>query len=116
LTIEPPDDLKKLIFLFVENVPEQLRQGSPTLNSFLKLLVKLRTIILQDIAALSLKGREHILCSLPVFSSEAFIQFRKRLAEVMETNEGNQSAAIDAILPGLNQRLVSQHSHLWVFC
>jgi hypothetical protein len=85
--VEPPECLTRMIFPFadrcLQDVEDQSKQDHVdryTAVHFLKLLIDLRRIILQDAAATLVthgERREHPIFQLPVFQQEAFeVRFR----------------------------------------
>jgi hypothetical protein len=81
--VEPPESLKLLIFPFIESEMENVRDAvdddkkeRPTAVCTLRLWKALRTIILQDAAAMFVKHpsrKDHTFFKLPLFRSSAFL-------------------------------------------
>lgn len=114
-TIKPPDELVAKIFPFaaqcyanVQNVTDK-----PTLKAFLKLLLNMRSIIIQDVAMMLLQGRKHLLFdSIPVFHDPLFIEYQQRLAFAVNNHQNPVDTAIDVVLPGLRNQLANNQSQL----
>ena len=147
--VEPPEDLQKKLFVFVDEhlqkVDEEItRNGNDksgcylgAAKSFLEMLVRLRTIILQDMAAMVVsdeisdenRTRNHpLFCSCHfrhIFQSVEFHvsavvcfcfyftllllttlkEYTQRMRTALEVAPTTQNVTVDAVLPGLNQRL-----------
>jgi hypothetical protein len=80
--VEPPEELKYMIFPFADQSLKEVEEAKArdgkeryTAVYFLRLLIRLRTVILQDAAAMLIKERHrcsHLLFKLPVFASPLF--------------------------------------------
>jgi hypothetical protein len=77
--VEPPDDLLKMIFPFIESELAKLQESDDkhiTAMATLKFWQYLRKVILQDAAVMFIEHgndrRNHVLWRLPVFKTQAF--------------------------------------------
>jgi hypothetical protein len=87
-TVEPAEELQKLIFPQLEQLEEQIARGhedKTTARAFCYLLRSLRRIILQDAAALMHEGRtRHRLFQHAVFCGAAFQDFKRQVVVAIE--------------------------------
>lgn len=118
--LDPPKELVNMIWPWLDSALAYVMTDedklNPTARYFLEFLQILRTIILQDAAAMFviLGGEEveegeqrrlyHSIFNLPVFQSELFLSFveemRVKLAEATDPND----TAIEKALPGVNRK------------
>jgi hypothetical protein len=89
-TCVPSEELKKSIFPCLEQKEEEIKHAETLDNkyrctawAFVQLLKELRTILLQDVAALVLKGRKHAVFELPQFQTPAFLAFKEQMRETL---------------------------------
>jgi hypothetical protein len=81
--VEPPESLQKMIFPFIESEMENVRiavetekKGKPTAMCTLRLWLRFRSIILQDVAEIFIKypaRKDHCMFRLPIFHSSDFL-------------------------------------------
>ena len=86
---EPPDELMKLIFPWVESVIQDLEQKKRkdlSTSGFLQLLKRLRVIILQDACFLVEKFPKSAVWRHPVFSSTEFERYRVTVTEGVKSS------------------------------
>lgn len=108
--LQPPEDLQRQIFPFVEKELESTK--SPTAKAFLNLFKRLRIVITQDIAVLKHQGRKHFLFSLPIFETQSFIQFQQSLIGHIEASKLTINDRIDSVLPGIQELITNSHQNL----
>ena len=77
--VEPPEELSRQIFSFIEHDFPLVMGKSSTAVAFLLLLKLLRSVVLQDVAAMKLLNLDHMIFHLPVFESELFARFMESL-------------------------------------
>ena len=61
-------------------------------------------MILQDVAVLLSKGRDHPVFRMAVFKGEDFKCFQQRVMLVIETEANPADAKLDTLIPGINER------------
>ena len=112
--VKPSDDLQRQIFPFIEPLELELASSPvshPTASAFLTLLKRLRVVILQDAAILLDQGRKHSLFCMDVFTTPEFMDFKGRLlATVHESQADPASLTVQAVLPGICERLDNMQS------
>jgi hypothetical protein len=113
---KPPEELEKSIFPCLEQKEEQI-QHAETLDrkyrctawAFVQLLKELRTVILQDVAELLLKGRKHAVFELPPFKTAEFLAFKEEMRAALESAPaGNPTATVDYRM--LSSQLATYHA------
>ena len=85
--VQPPENLQKRIFPFVETAITSIRTDGSTYQTalaFLNVLKRLRVVLLQDVAAMMILGRLHYLFEYPVFKHADFVQFISDLHQHIE--------------------------------
>jgi hypothetical protein len=116
----PSDELCSLIWPWLDGCLQAVEDSEgehPTALHFLHFLVLLRSVILQDAAAMIVFLRrdeeeggerrlQHALFDLPVFCSPLFVSFVDEMATLLVEEEGNDpnEMLIERALPGVNRR------------
>jgi hypothetical protein len=105
--LEPPEGLQKMIFPFIEEAQRTINVGNRTASSFLKLLQRLRSVILQDAASFFLSDRwnHYIFQNLDIFKTDAFLSFASQLRAKMSEASDPADASVESVLPGVSSRL-----------
>lgn len=112
--LEPPDDLKRQVFPFLEKLEESLLASSDgetryTALHFVRLLKTLRSVALQDAAVMfefHPERRQHQLFKrIKVFSSDGFKNYCSQMRAAISAAESPFDANVHAVLPGVNERL-----------
>jgi hypothetical protein len=116
--IEPPDSLKSQVFPFVTEdlIDSMSSQNKSTSLMFLKMLVRLRSIILQDVACMVLQGLNHAIFSNEIFRSADFLHFCVQMRSALDgaKSKDPQNKSIDSVLPGVLNQFEAVNSHLLV--
>ena len=105
--IDPPQSLQRMIFPFIEEAQETINVENRTARSFLQLLQRLRSVILQDAASFILSDRwsHYVFQNLDVFKTRAFSTFaselRTRISEAIDPAD----ASVESVLPGVCSRI-----------
>ena len=112
MTYDVPPQLQQRIWPWLEAAKEDVRRNASnsstlvTAQAFLTLLTNLRPVILQDVAVLMARGRDHKLFKLPVFQSDAFKEFQSGLLHHIENEE---STAPDMVVVRRLVPLIAHH-------
>ena len=110
--VQPPEELAKLIFPFIEGQLEHYRGKNPTAVAYLKMLLRLRSVILQDAAQMKILGLDHMIFHLPVFCSGLFAEFCASVKNYLSTTVNPFEASIESVLPGIQSKIDSVHSDI----
>ncbi|CEP17888.1 hypothetical protein [Parasitella parasitica] len=109
--LEPPLELQQQIFPAIETWMHRLNdendaayQNSKSAAAFIKLMLKLRKIILQDAVLWRQLDSENRIFKEPVFSSAAFKQFEADLLVHMEATPTPSTMVLQETLPVIEQR------------
>lgn len=115
--VEPPEDLQNLIFPFAEQCLKDVEEKQMsddvdryTAIHFLKLLIQLRRIILQDAAVMLLIAPDRIsnpFFHLPVFKHELFKNFQETMKLEISLMKNPFDSKVESVLPGVLTRLSS---------
>mmetsp|Transcript_19290 Transcript_19290/g.29070 ORF Transcript_19290/g.29070 Transcript_19290/m.29070 type:complete len:185 (+) Transcript_19290:663-1217(+) len=115
--IDVPDCLKKQIFPWIEEEAEKLhryhRQPDTTHHytacCFLDYLKALRTVILQDAAAMMILHPERVMHNVfqchKVFKDPQFEAFKENMKATLGTAYDKNSITVEQVLPGVTSRL-----------
>ena len=122
-TVKPPDELRKQIFPFVDSALEAVTakleedvtaEGPSTAHGFLKLMDKLRDVILQDAAAMFVKGdirqKHSFFEEFPVFGSTDFNAYVEFMRESLQKHKDPLDNRLKAALPGMHGKMESMHN------
>lgn len=110
--VEPPAELRRQIFPFVDVELSRSLAVPPTAKAFLQLLDRLRTVILQDAAAMILADMDHMIFQLPFFKSDLFNQFTLEFKGYVTNSVSPSIANVDAVLPGLQTKIDNVHADI----
>ena len=110
--LEPPEELSKKVFPFIEGDVDLVIGRSPTAMAFLQLLKRLHAVIPQDVAVMKLMDINHTLFQLPVFGWELFSNFMSDLKAYISTSVCSSIANIDSVLPGVQAKIDNVHSDI----
>jgi hypothetical protein len=116
--VNPPEELLDLVFPWASTELERLKSKNDqagqyaTAINFLRMLLRLRTVILQDVAVMLLKGKQHHLFTLPVFSTAAFQKFQRDIAAYLSSAKDPQENSLQKIVPGITSQLHNLHTDL----
>lgn len=107
--VSPPLSLQKKIFPSVEEWQQKM-QEDPTCQTicgegFLKLLIELRVIILQDAVLLKQIAPDHEMFSHEVFQSSEFRSYSEALIRAMNNTTPPAEVQIQRVLPEINSRI-----------
>ncbi|GAA5890114.1 hypothetical protein JCM5296_004773, partial [Sporobolomyces johnsonii] len=78
-----------------------------TAQGFLRLLIKLRRVLLQDAACIRSKWPSHPVFSHPVFSSPAFLAFEETMQQHLATVEDPRDLQLQRVIPHVSQVISS---------
>lgn len=89
--------------------PDAPRDAGITAVAFLRMLIALRQVLLQDAAAMLAlipSRRDHCFFRHPLFMSAEFVAFSTQMEDALRnaTSHDTEKASIDSILPGINSR------------
>ena len=105
--------LAKQLFPWIENILLYTDlSNKPTARFFLNMLMNMRWVLLQDVAVMDDKNREHVVFKLlPVFTCDLFLEFQQEILKHIEENDkvDTDAGLIESVLPGLNNRM-DEHS------
>ena len=102
----PPTKLQKMIFPFVDEQLSSLTTKNPTALAFIGLLVRLRIVLLQDVATMLIAGRNHIIFShTNIFRCPEFEAFTTVVKNYLEDVKDPVDQSIECALPGVMQKL-----------
>ena len=116
MCLEPPDELKSLVFPEADSWLEQIGEGNDAEYSiaackFLKLMINLRTVLFQDAAVLweflPASIRDH-----SIFKSDVFQLYRRDLLATMANTPDPIENRIQQVLPDLARHIQSIGTHL----
>jgi Centromere DNA-binding protein complex CBF3 subunit, domain 2 len=123
--VDPPAELLAMVFPWVDDTLasvvayEQTKQDvKGTATGFLKLLVQLKRVLLQDTACYLLKHGEmcenHLFFQHDVFRTTLFIEFVKQMEEELNGSEKESpmKATIESVLPGVQAQFTNLHRDL----
>jgi hypothetical protein len=116
--VKPSEELLDLVFPWASQEMEKLisrtnQNGQyATAINFLRMLLRLRTVILQDAAVFLLKGKNHYLFTLPVFSTPAFLKFQRDVAAYISSAKDPQETSLSTVVPGITSQLHNLHTDL----
>ncbi|KAG2214162.1 hypothetical protein INT45_014126 [Circinella minor] len=107
--VQPPEELCKKIFKFVDYWRQKLDEGnveqvSCAADMFLKLLDGLRVVFLQDSVLLKKRYPHHYLWNHPLFQSELYKDFERCADAAVEITEEPEQLQLQKTVP-----LVAQH-------
>ena len=107
--IDPSEQLQSQIFPFVENILSA-KLGArvnveATAINYLRLLIRLRKVILQDVAVMKFHGKDHLIFNAEPFNSEAFRDYAQEVHIYMDNTEDPRDKTLDTVLPGVLQRM-----------
>ena len=121
-TVDPPECLQKAIFPWVDE--QYMRvvkdgedgsiagEGHPTAQQFLQMMLGLRIVLLQDLAATEVlypNRKAHFIFKLPIFQSDEWAIFKQEMRQRLLTNmeEDPTKATVEAVLPGVLSRMMA---------
>jgi hypothetical protein len=81
-----------------------------TAISYLRLLLRLRVVLLQDVAILIRTGASHIIFNITSFNTEAFDAYSNSLFNYMSTAEDPKDLSLEAVLPGVISKIGNCHA------
>jgi hypothetical protein len=110
--VKPPEELSRSVFPFVDAELERNVGRHPTAMAFLTMLMRMRSVILQDVAMMKLLGRDHFLFSLPLFNSPLFAEFCDSLKAYLSTTARPFEASIESVLPGVQDKIDQVHKDI----
>jgi hypothetical protein len=120
-TVCPPLSLQRRIFPEVDVLLEKLEdpqstslQHSLAAIGFLRLLVAMRPIILQDAVAFRQDHPDHPLFTNALFSSQEFLVFEEELSHAMTTAEEPRDILLHRALPLVSEQFRQIHRRLSV--
>ena len=117
----PSDQLQKMVWPWIEaeltkiwdlrRRPDAPRDAGMTAVAFLRMLIALRQVLLQDAAAMLAlipSRSDHCFFRHPLFMSAEFVTFSTQMRDTLNTTSSHDSekASIDSILPGRDRRIV----------
>jgi hypothetical protein len=107
--LSPPEELCRQVFPDVDHYWEQFTSGQLPEDiaaiGFLSMMRYLRTVMLQDAAALMDVYKDSIIWQQPIFRSLAFHDFRLRLQSEMARSESPLSVQLQQVLPQVHDDL-----------
>lgn len=114
---QPPDELKVMIWPWIEDEISKVVElrskrdtaanAGVTAHAFLVFLRHLRTVILQDAAAMICTYPErsgHVFFRHEVFDSELFHDFKRCMQQELRKEIVNERVAVDEAMPGVNRQ------------
>ncbi|MGH7974160.1 MAG: hypothetical protein ACREBR_01445, partial [bacterium] len=113
--VQPSEQLMAKIFPRALSLLEiEVNRTNPNLaaNGFLKLLVYLRKILLQDAVLLKERFPTHRIWSHPVFGCEEFLAFKDQLVAYTEQNEMPVEVNLRSAMPLLMEYLRDSHRNI----
>jgi hypothetical protein len=102
-TVIPTEELQNTIFPFISKY--EGKTLGPTATNFLLLLKKMRTILLQDMVAISLTTRNHIAFQMEPFRSDMFSKFCDQVSLSITNYREPQVDLVHRLAPGVSMRL-----------
>ena len=114
--VTPPLSLQKKIFPMVEEWQQKMQEDSSCQTicgeGFLKLLVELRTIILQDAVFFKQLVPDHEIFSHEIFQCEEFTTFADELNRTINSTTPPAEVEIQRVVPEINSRISDLSSQI----
>ncbi|KAL3681957.1 hypothetical protein R1sor_024913 [Riccia sorocarpa] len=116
MAVQPPPELTSKIFPEVEEWLRKVDTGeyeqSIAAGGFLRLLLLLRVVILQDSVLLRQSHPSHPIWRHSIFSDPSYVSFADRLKHVMISEEDPTELQLQRALPVLAERISVMHQDL----
>lgn len=107
--VDPPVSLKNMIFPDVELWQDKMKQNEEMQTicgeGFLKLLVELRAIILQDAVILHQTMPNHEIFNHEIFRSEEYHSFERELLQAISSATPPAEVEMQRVVPQINDRI-----------
>jgi Centromere DNA-binding protein complex CBF3 subunit, domain 2 len=123
--VVPPPELATLVFPWVDSTLETVREyekennvSKGTATAFLKLLLELRMVVLQDAAVYFLQHEDmvtdHLYFRCRIFQTELFKNYVEVMREALVTAEAENpiKATVESVLPGVQQQITNMHNDI----
>ncbi|GAA5919811.1 hypothetical protein JCM5296_002035, partial [Sporobolomyces johnsonii] len=110
--IDPPAELERQVFPEADEWLHRQEAGTDVEQTicgqgFLRLLIRLRRVLLQDVACLRLSCPSHPVFLHPLFSTPAFAAFEEKMQEHLRTVHDPAELQLQRVLPLLERLIVS---------
>ena len=120
LELAPPESLRKSVFPWLDKAIADLNNHESaddrfTATKFLELLDDLRTITIQDAAALAHlfpSRTNHTFFKLPIFCKPEFLTYKEAMGRHLQQSKPPWDSSLEQLLPGLNTRFAGLQSGL----
>ncbi|GAA5970603.1 hypothetical protein JCM11641_007367 [Rhodosporidiobolus odoratus] len=114
--IEVPEELLRQVFPEADKWLCRVEEGDralPTLSAinFLKLLIRLRPVIIQDAACIRATYPTHPIFLHPLFSSPAFLAFEQHMKQHLSTVQDPFALELERVLPLLTKHIDTGFDH-----
>ncbi|KAG2212027.1 hypothetical protein INT45_010435, partial [Circinella minor] len=108
--IEPPSTLQRKVFPEADTWLERINNGDGcektiAAQGFLRLLITMRTIILQDAAMLRRSYPNHRLFQQPIFQDDEYRTFEASLVHACQTTPSPAELRLQSAIPDVSRRL-----------
>jgi len=116
-TCDPPQELLKLVFPWVDSRFEQFTAHSPeyygnereTATAFFHFIFQMRKFVLQDVAAMLVKDGsriQHRIFQLDAFQSPLFAQYVSKMRKHLNDSESPDDTKLEQVTPTINTRMI----------
>ena len=126
VAFEVPQELLDQVFPWVPEAKKPFEVDAPpadkvtaqnrlTAGAFLAMMEQLRSVVIQDAAAMIIESPDrasHGLFQLPLFRSEAFTKYTSEMKEYLDSCDAPWDASLEHVLPGLNLKLEANNTNV----